>query len=40
MGKDVGEFLREVRKEVEDYEFREAKKKGEKLLDRVKGGEM
>ena len=40
MGKDVGEFLREVRKDVEDYEFREAKKKVEKLLDRVKGGEM
>ena len=40
MGKDVGEFLREVRKDVEDYEFREAKRKVEKLLDRVKGGEM
>ena len=39
-GTSVKELLREVRGDVEDFEFSQAEKKVEELLVRMKGGEL
>ena len=39
-GTSVKELLREVRGDVEDFEFSEAGRKVEELLERMKGGEL
>ena len=39
-GTSVKELLREIRGDVEDFEFSEAGRKVEELLERMKGGEL